>query len=308
MPTQSEIRQKVTDQIIAALERDLIPWARPWKTRGPGRHSNIASSNAYLGINPLILECHARDLGLASRWWGTFDQWKKLECNVRKRPDHIEPGHWAAQIVFFKPINRTTIDDTTGEDKKSSFPVLRNFSVFSMDQVEGEFVDAARKADENTDPIGPNYQAAEDLIEASGAEFHFGGDQACYHRPLPEGSWPNHSSGDFILIPNRSQFNRISSFYSVAMHELSHWTDCRLAFDYNKHGYAFCELISEIAACMVCAELGIASEEFDANHASYLKHWLEQMKGDSSYIFKASAQASKITSYLLSFVREPVTA
>ena len=35
------------------------------------------------------------------------------------------------------------------------------------------------------------------------------------------------------------------------------------------------------------------------NHVSYLKSWLDAMKGDPSFIFKASTQASKVCDYLL---------
>jgi len=40
------------------------------------------------------------------------------------------------------------------------------------------------------------------------------------------------------------------------------------------------------------------------NHAAYLKHWLEGMKGDSSFIHQGEQPASKVTDYLLSFVRD----
>ena len=62
MPTQSEIRQQVTQQIVAALESDLLPWRRPWRAPGgfqPARHSNVASRKPYQGVNPLLLELHS---------------------------------------------------------------------------------------------------------------------------------------------------------------------------------------------------------------------------------------------------------
>jgi antirestriction protein ArdC len=40
------------------------------------------------------------------------------------------------------------------------------------------------------------------------------------------------------------------------------------------------------------------------NHAAYVQSWLQEMKGDPSYVFKASTQASKATDYLLAFVRQ----
>ena len=97
MPTQTEIRQQVTQQIVAALEQNLLPWRRPWRAVAnasqSGRHSNVASRKAYQGVNPLPLELHAMQHGLTSRWWGTFPMWKSLGCNIKKRPAGTEEGH-----------------------------------------------------------------------------------------------------------------------------------------------------------------------------------------------------------------------
>jgi antirestriction protein ArdC len=62
-------------------------------------------------------------------------------------------------------------------------------------------------------------------------------------------------------------------------------------------------LVAEISASLLSAELGVPQGEPLENHAAYLKHWLEAMKQDSSFIIQASSQASKVTDYLLSFVR-----
>ena len=90
MPSQSQIRDEVTARIVQALEAGTAPWRRPWRAMAsasqPGRHSNVASRKPYQGINPMLLELHAMRLGLLSRWWGTFNQWHDLGCNIRKRP------------------------------------------------------------------------------------------------------------------------------------------------------------------------------------------------------------------------------
>jgi len=65
------------------------------------------------------------------------------------------------------------------------------------------------------------------------------------------------------------------------------------------------ELVAEIASCYVAAELGIPEGEGLGNHAAYLRHWLEAMKGDRNFIFKASKQAAKVTDFLLGLVRKP---
>jgi hypothetical protein len=75
-----------------------------------------------------------------------------------------------------------------------------------------------------------------------------------------------------------------------------------LGWDHHANGYAAGELVAEMSACILAAELGIPSGESLENHAAYLRSWLTAMKADSSFIFKASTQASKVTDYLLTFL------
>ena len=64
------------------------------------------------------------------------------------------------------------------------------------------------------------------------------------------------------------------------------------------------ELVAELAASMLSAELGVPQGESLENHAAYLKHWMDAIKADSSFIFKASTQASKVADFLLSHVQQ----
>ena len=201
MPSQTEIRQQVTQQIITALEQNLLPWRRPWRaTRAtasqPGRHSNVASRRAYQGVNPLLLELHAMQHGLCSKWWGTFPMWKSLGCDIKKRPPNVEEGCWGCRIVFWKPLTRTVVtDDLTGEEEDERHFVLRTFTVFNADQVEGAEAFQVHE-DEGQAHAEPDFQPAEELIAASGADIRYGGDRAYYSR-----------GGDFIVLPPRATFS-----------------------------------------------------------------------------------------------------
>jgi antirestriction protein ArdC len=67
------------------------------------------------------------------------------------------------------------------------------------------------------------------------------------------------------------------------------------------------ELIAEIASCYLAGELGVPNGEQLENHAAYVKSWLAAMTSDPNYVFQAAKQASKVTDYLLSYVRQPET-
>ncbi len=233
MPSQSEIRDEVTARIIEALEADLLPWRRPWRaTRAsasqPGRHSNVASRKAYRGINSILLELHAMQHGLTSRWWGTFPMWKSLGCNIKKRPPNIEDGHWGCRVVFWKPLTRKITDDPIADEEEEERRfVLRTFVVFCADQVDGAEPFQVHDDEGQTD-AQPDFAPAEELILGTKADIRFGGDRAYYHRPMPAGSFPNHTSGDFICVPPKASFRLPGAFYETIVHELAHNAACRI--------------------------------------------------------------------------------
>jgi len=300
MPTQKEIREQVTRTIIAALEKDLLPWRKPWKvSRNSGRPVNVVSKKPYSGVNPLLLEIAGMEHGFESKFWATYKQWQGLNCQVKKRPSHIEPGKWGTTIVFCKPI-RKTVQDDTGEEKDEKFFVLRTYTVFNAGQVNGAEPYQVHDEWDDQQTETPDFEPADDLIRATGADIrHFG--QKAFYAP-PVGSFPNHKAGDYIQVPSRFLHDSAGCYYTTVFHELSHWSEPRLNWTGT---YAQNELIAEISSCYLSAELGVPQGEDLENHAAYLKHWLTAMRADPNYIFKASSMASKVSDFLLSFAREP---
>lgn len=297
MPSQTEIRSQVTQQIITALEQGLTPWRKPWRVSSsrPGRHSNVSTKCPYSGVNPLLLELHAHRLGLTSRWWATFPGWKSLGCNIKKRPADIPEGSWGCRVVFWKPISKTVIDAQTDDEEDERFFVMRTYTLFNADQVAGEQAEKHQVHEEDGQPQAePDFAPAEELITATGADIRHGGERAFYS-----------IDGDYIQLPARECFGTAGAYYETALHELSHWSEPRQQLDRKHLGYAMCELIAEMAACLVSAEIGIPNGEALDNHAAYLRHWLDAMRADHTWIFKASSFAAKTTDYLLGFVKTP---
>jgi antirestriction protein ArdC len=73
--------------------------------------------------------------------------------------------------------------------------------------------------------------------------------------------------------------SRSEGYYSTLVHELTHWSGAsrRLGRDFGKRfgddAYAAEELVAEIGAAFLCAELQI-TQETRADHAQYLARWL----------------------------------
>lgn len=304
MPSNASIREQVTKQIVEAIEKNkTLPWRKPWRSSpNAGRPANFVSRKPYQGVNPLLLQIHADRFGFTSKWWGTFRQWSEIGATVKRRPDDVAPGRWGATVVFYKPVTKTrTAED--GEEIEDRYFLLRTYSVFNADQVEG--AEAFQVSDEAPEGLAlPDFAPADELIAATGADIRHGGDQAHYRRPVPEDVWPDHHDGDFIVLPPKQMFDPVGSYYETALHELAHWSEVRLGWDHRQHGYAMGELVAEMASSFLSTELGVPQGESLENHAAYVRSWLKEMKDDPSFIFKASTQASKVADYLLGFVQQ----
>lgn len=299
MSSQQQLRQSITEQIIAALESgDTPPWRRPWRV-GPnaGFPANVVSRRAYRGINPILLEIASARHGLNSKWWGTFNQWRNLGGKVMARPSHVPPGRWGTQIVFWSPITKT-VTSHDGEDEENRFFVMRAYTVFNIDQVEGSGLDHLRAGREEDDDAGRviNYEPAEKVITATGVTIRHGGIRAFYS-----------PSEDYVQMPPRASFTEPSEYYETVFHELVHATEHPSRLNWSRkeaeNTYAMGELVAEIGACYMARELGVPAYEGLSNHVAYLGHWLKAMRNDHRFIFTASAQASKAADYLLSFSR-----
>lgn len=106
-----------------------------------------------------------------------------------------------------------------------------------------------------------------------------------------------------VCAHSKHQFDSLGCYYETAFHELAHFSEVRLGWDHRTETYAMGELVAEIAATYLSSELGVPGGEHLTNHAKYIETWLTAMKGDASFIFRASSQASKVTDFLLSFAR-----
>ena len=115
--------------------------------------------------------------------------------------------------------------------------------------------------------------------------------------------------GDYIQLPDRERFvgtdtsTPEEAYYSTGLHELTHWSGAPSRLDRDKckrHGdgaYAFEELVAELGAAFLCADLEVSNEP-RPDHAQYLAHWLDILKADKKAIFRAAADAQRAAHFL----------
>lgn len=296
MATQQELRESITNQIVQSLENGVSPWRRPWTSHPcSGTPTNAVSEKPYTGVNPLLLNVAAEQRGFKSKYWATYRQWDELGFQVTKRPRDVEKGQFGTTIVWCKPVTKHEFNNDEDHENEKTFFMLKSFVVFNGEQVTG---DGIEKYHAVLTPIASNrieerFDEAERVVSATGADIRYGGDRAFYS-----------ISDDFIQMPIRGQFTE-SDWYEAVFHELAHWSEPRLGWDrqFPENTYSLGELIAELSACYLSGELGLPIAESLENHAAYLQSWLQTMKADSRFIFRATSQASKAADFILSFSR-----
>lgn len=286
-----DLHTQVTDLIIRAIEQGGTTVTMPWQRSGlPSMLPHNAHSRAsYNGINIVALWSAAMLRGYPYAVWATYRQWAELGAQVRK-------GEKASMVIFYREY---AVDaDPDAADDNGMRRVARASSVFNVAQVDG-FAPAELP---ELPPI-ERLQRAEAVIAASRADIRHGGEMAFYRRPVADGS------GDYIQMPDERRFQatsdaqRSEDYYSVLLHELTHWTSTEerchreLGKRFGDAAYAMEELVAELGAAFLCAELGITAM-LRPDHAGYIAHWLDVMKSDKRAIFTAAARASEAVGYL----------
>src|ERR1700720_2152751 len=130
---RADVYQKITEQIVAALEQGVRPWHQPWQAEhSAGRITRPLRGNGipYRSINVLMLWSAAIEKGYAAPIWMTFKQALELKACVRK-------GEHGSLVVYADKIIRTETDMDTGEESEHAIPFMKGYTVFNVEQVDG---------------------------------------------------------------------------------------------------------------------------------------------------------------------------
>ena len=292
-PERLDIYTRITDQIISALETGVKPWTQPWNAAHAAGHVSKPlrhNGKPYAGINILTLWATSMERHFAAPIWMTFKQARELGGHVRK-------GEKGSLVVYADTMVKTE-ESANGQDEERFIPFLKAYSVFNVDQIE-DLPDHFYALANNEPNPDERIASAEDFFAQAGADIRHGGDSAFYTPSL-----------DFIQMPPFEAFRDAQGYYATLAHESTHWTrhKSRLDRDLGRkrmgdEGYAREELVAELGAAFLCADLGLALED-RADHAAYIGSWLKVLKNDKRAIFSAAAHAQNAAEYLSSLQSE----
>lgn len=290
---RADIYDKITNHIVAELQKGERPWFKPWNgEHAAGRITRPLRANGipYRGINVIMLWCTATEAGYSSPLWLTYQQALELGGQVRK-------GERGSLVVYANTFNRTDVDADTGEETERAVPFMRGYTVFNAEQVDGLPQHFYATPSHLPDPI-QRIEHADQFFAATGATIKQGSNAASYSM-----------IEDHVLMPPFESFREPESYYSTLAHEITHWTKHpkRLDRDFGRkrwgdEGYAMEELVAELGAAFLCADLAITPEPLP-EHAAYIGSWVKVLKSDKRAIFSAAAHAQRAADYLNEIVK-----
>jgi antirestriction protein ArdC len=293
-----KIYQMVTDKIIEALEKGVVPWQKPWK--GAGMHTNLISKKSYRGINQFVLDMVAQMNDYTSPYWLTFKQIEAKGGSLKKINGEDEPGtgQKGTPVVFWKIMKiETDQKDDKGRPVIKTIPLIRYSNVFNIEQTDLEIPEVPKPEDFN--PI----ENAQAIIKGmpNAPKIKHAGDRAFY-RPATDG----------VTLPKPESFDSSEHYYQTAYHELVHSTGHTSRLNrpevmnmgtFGDDPYAKEELVAEMGAAMLSAVAGIDMPVMD-NSASYIASWLKRLKDDKKLVIQAASKAQQAADYIIDAPKE----
>lgn len=290
-----DIYESVTETILSAIASGSGEFRMPWHQAGSyfwqPRPSNALTGKPYHGVNTVALWAEAMLRGFEFHCWATYRQWKTLGAQVRR-------GEEGAVVVFYRELESERKTEGDEEEPKPR-RVIRASWVFNAAQVDGWTIPDSPLQEDLVEAI----DKAERFVKATRAKIRETGDRAFYS-----------PGGDYIQIPPRSAFvgtetsSPTESFYSTLFHELTHWTghpsrlNRELSGRFGGQAYAMEELVAELGAAFLCADLGVSNVPRQ-DHAQYINTWYSLLCSDKRAIFQAASKATTASEYLLGFPR-----
>lgn len=263
----------IAEQLLAMTD-DAGNWKPAWHQPGLRTPINGVTNATYRGANILSLWVAGIFSGHGSSRWASYRQWASIGGQVRK-------GEKGTPIVYYGTMTR-------GEgDEESRMRFAKTSWVFNANQVDG------------LPPI-ETVQLNDGARDLATERFLYPIKRTATITHDPECQVPCYSPMlDRVMMPPLTSFHTMVDYYGTLMHELIHWTGhpSREARDMAKLNdpdrqtkYAFEELVAELGAAFLCADLGLEPEP-RPDHAQYLAHWHRLLKSDVPTFMRAASLA-----------------
>jgi antirestriction protein ArdC len=310
--TKKDIYQAVTDRILEALDRGVVPWRKPWTSRN-SMPVSLSTGKPYRGVNTILLAM----AGYSEPRWGTYKAMKEAAVEAARKDGRevilktngkrswyveiidgrevsfaggVRKGEKGTEIILWKPVKKQVENADSGETEETKYLLLRSFHVFNAEQCDGlpEFDREERpehEQNERAEMVWAGYKTRPALLH---------GQTGAYYAPLK----------DMVGMPDPEDFVGPAEYYQTLFHELVHSTGHESRLDrlepaiFGSDPYAKEELVAEIGASMLAGLAGLETAGGEQS-AAYVQSWAKRFREDPKLIVNAAAQAQKAADRIL---------
>lgn len=276
--TKKDLFAQVSERLIEQMEKAQGDWRKPFIPAGFAMPTNAKTKKEYQGGNAFFLGM------MGGGEWATYRQWEELGAQVRKGEKSTMGIYWAT---------RKKTDKETGEEIDGLLMIPCAFHVFSADQVDG--YTGTHESLKDRKPV-EKHREADRIVKATGAAIRHQQQDRAFYAP----------ASDYIGMPDKRQFSSREDYYSVLLHELTHWTGHKsrlnrfdtVSGSHDREEYAKEELVAEIGAAFLLARCGLSVQPRE-DHAEYLACWIKHCKSDPRAFYNAATKAQKAVDFIL---------
>ena len=297
-------RKQLVDEMLNNLKNNNGLWRQGWHVTGAP--VSAISGKRYSGVNRLFLTMATMQKGYSDNRWLTYRQMEEKGWHFKRDAEGNSMGKDAGVAIEFYsiqdkktklPFNSSTLDGMTDAEKEdymkeNIYNLHKYYCVFNGDVIEG----IPAREQYKVDPSGKNSRVESFLQYWSDneSEIIYSGDEAFYNKET-----------DKVHSPPKEQFVDLLEYYATNIHEIGHSTGHRKRLNRDLSGkfgsaeYAEEELCAEIASMFIVQDLGVVVEKKHIqNNSAYIKYWHDKIKDDPNILFKAIAEAEKISKYV----------
>ncbi len=277
-----DIKLYVHQRVKAALGLGRTPWRIPVSyDPNCGLPHNVHTGGRYRGVNTILLCDTYKTKAYRSKWWGPKEDWAAVGGTVRAGEEptiivhYVGDADWsleprlvfnAAQVVGADKY-QWTIKDHVVNHADADFGHMGQFMEFHTPRVLYDV------GDENNPP-----------------------DYIGYVPPYPWSKFPNHDTGDYIMMQSIERCCTKACHFSILLHEFVHWAEVRTGW---MHCLPVREFVAEMGMHVLGLELGVPYTLDTHNRYKWQGHWNRIATKDGRFFLWATAQVDRVVDHLL---------
>lgn len=296
MSNFTEVKSKeILELVLKQMKTAGTNFMTAWVKRGMPRK---ITGKPYASMNLFHLWAKAEQMKYKSNTWATAKHINGLKTADGK-VGLINRGEKATWVVgTFTTTEKHTLvrGKNKGKVVERDKWSMKFYPVFNLDQTNIE--------DKNIQfPAGANtVDSVENYVKNTGADVRISSEN---FNPFLSDSCFYSTTGDYISMVDKSYFKNTQessatlNYYSVLLHELTHWTmhkdRCNRSFLEDtktkdgkfdhKASYAMEELVAEMGSAIQSCKLGITSKP-KIESAQYLNIWINRLENNSDLFWK----------------------